>query len=90
MMKLFIFLMIDKYSNLSLENQLFIRCTVSQWYKYSVEFEPIITSRTTRFNMVNHLSKFFGDLHKLYDGEYMYVPHQLSKEVKFISFTKKI
>ncbi|CAF4219157.1 unnamed protein product, partial [Rotaria sp. Silwood2] len=63
-----------------LENQLFIRCTTTQWYKYLVEFQPIITSRTTRFTMINHLSKYLGDLHKLYDGQFIYVSHQLSKE----------
>ncbi|CAF2971962.1 unnamed protein product [Rotaria sp. Silwood2] len=61
-----------------LENQLFIRCTTTQWYKYLVEFQPIITSRTTRFTMINHLSKYLGDLHKLYDGQFIYVSHQFS------------
>jgi len=32
--------------------------------------------------MINHLSKYLGGLYKLYDGEFIYVPHQLSKEVK--------
>ncbi|CAF0725401.1 unnamed protein product [Rotaria sordida] len=63
-----------------LENQLFIRCTITQWYKYLVEFQPIITSRTTRFTMINHLSKYLGDLHKLYDGQFIYVSRQLLKE----------
>ncbi|CAF4486977.1 unnamed protein product [Rotaria sp. Silwood1] len=63
-----------------LENQLFIRCTITQWYKYLVEFQPIITSRTTRFKMINHLSKCLGDLHKLYDGQFIYVSRQLLKE----------
>ncbi|CAF3933312.1 unnamed protein product [Rotaria magnacalcarata] len=70
------------------ENQLFIRCTVTQWYKYIVEFEPLITSRTTRFTMINHLSKTLGDLHKLYDGQFMYVPNPLSKEAFIFNNTK--
>jgi hypothetical protein len=68
--------------NLSLENQLLIHCAITPWYKYIVEFEPSISSRTTRFTMINHLSKYLGGLQKLYDGQFLYVPHQLSKEVK--------
>jgi hypothetical protein len=30
--------------------------------------------------MINHLSKYLGGLNKLYDGQYLYVPYQLSKE----------
>jgi hypothetical protein len=47
-----------------------------------IDFQPMITSRTTRFTMINHLSKYLGGLYKLYDGQFIYVPHQLSKEVK--------
>jgi len=32
--------------------------------------------------MLNHLSKHLGGLYKLYDGQFIYVPYQLSKEVK--------
>ncbi|CAF4506390.1 unnamed protein product [Rotaria socialis] len=76
------------FSKNLLENQLFIRCTVTQWHKYVVEFEPLITSRTTRFTMINHLSKTLGDLHKLYDGQFMYVPNPLSKEAFIFNNTK--
>lgn len=69
--------------DLSLENQLFIRCTITPWYKYLVEFQPIITSRTTRFKMINQLSKHLGSLYKLYDGQFLYVPQQLLKEVEY-------
>lgn len=68
--------------NLSSENQLLIHCAITPWYKYTIEFQPLITSRTTRFTMINHLAKHLGGLNKLYDGEFLYVPHQLLKEVK--------
>ncbi|CAF1367290.1 unnamed protein product [Adineta steineri] len=62
------------------ENQILIRCAVTPWYKYIIEFQPIISSRTSRFAMINHLSKFVGTSYKLYDGQFLYVPYQLSKE----------
>ena len=46
-----------------------------------MEFQPTITSRTTRFMMINHLAQSLGGLQKLYDGQFLYVPFQLSKEV---------
>ncbi|CAF1090747.1 unnamed protein product [Adineta ricciae] len=63
------------------ENQLLIHCAVTPWYKYAIDFQPSLSSRTTRFTMINHLSKYVGSLYKLYDGEFLYVPRQLSKEV---------
>lgn len=41
----------------------------------------MITSRTRRFMMIHELSQALNGLQKLYDGQFMYVPYQLSKEV---------
>lgn len=61
-------------------NQIFLRCALTHWYKYNVEFEPTITSRTKRFMMINQLAQSLNGLQKLYDGQFIYVPNQLSKE----------
>lgn len=69
------------FVNFSSENQLFIRCVITPWYKYSIEFQSSTISRTTRFTIVNQLSKHLGTTHQFYDGQFIYVPQQLSKEV---------
>jgi hypothetical protein len=79
-----------KCINLSSENQLLIRCEITPWYKYTIEFQPPIIHRTARLTMINHLSKHLGGLYKLYDDQYIYVPRQLSKEVKAKKISFKI
>ena len=74
---------------LSSENQLFIRCATTPWYKYIVEFSTVIPSRTTRFHIMNHLSATLGDSKMLYDGQFLYAPHPLAKEVVFPFFVRE-